>query len=111
MRSLLLLLFAITFAHNAISATLTGNLESGGGVDDLHIVIRTAEGKKFSAFCAARCGDWFEEDSSTGIRRLLKSLKGKPVTLTYAFEPNRSRIAGAGDRETLAFVKKIKFQP
>lgn len=111
MKTHFLLVFAFLVARDACGASLDGQLIGGGGVDDLHIVVRTATGKRLVAYCANRCGSWFDEDESTGIWKLKESFKGTGVTLEYSLEPNRSRIAGPGEREMLRFVTSLQLKP
>lgn len=91
------------------SGQVTGVLLSGGGVDDWRIVVLTEGGRRIQAYCDGHCGaDWFVADQDD-VATLRSSLQGRRVTLTVAIEPNRSRVAGAGDDDKLAFVKALKL--
>ncbi|WP_137940092.1 hypothetical protein [Chitinivorax sp. B] len=74
----------------------------------MRIVVQAPNGKKITAYCTDKCGDWFEADAND-ISSLKKALKGKTVILKYQAEPNRDRIAGPSSDETLVFVKQIEF--
>jgi len=103
-----LLLIAPTLAF---SAEVTGTLLAGGGIDDNSLTIRTAQGKQVTAYCIDRCGDWFREDANTGGTTLKPTLKGRKVSMQYAVEPNRDRIAGPGADEPLAFIRTVRILP
>lgn len=90
--------------------TLTGKLLDGGGIDDLSVTVRAADGKEVQAYCDGKCGDWFEDstDGSDG-QSLSKSFKGKMVTLSIVTERNGDRIAGPGEDEALVFIKSAEL--
>ena len=111
MKSFSLLLFASLISGTAFAASVTGNLVAGGGIDDMQIIVQATAGSKVDAYCAGKCGDWFEAEEGTEEFNLKKSIKGKKVVLEYAEEPNRGRIAGPGAKEKLLFVKKVRFLP
>ena len=91
------------------SEQVTGVLLSGGGVDDWRIVVLTDDGRRVQAYCDGHCtADWFVTDEDD-VAKLKGSLQGRRATLTVAIEPNRSRVAGAGDDDKLAFVKALKL--
>lgn len=91
------------------SEQVTGVLLSGGGVDDWRIVVLTDDGRRVQAYCDGHCtGDLFVTDEDD-VAKLKGSLQGRRATLTVAIEPNRSRVAGAGDDDKLAFVKALKL--
>lgn len=88
---------------------VTGVLLSGGGVDDWRIVVLTDDGRRVQVYCDGHCtADWFVTDEDD-VAKLKGSLQGRRATLTVAIEPNRSRVAGAGDDDKLAFVKALKL--
>jgi len=93
-------------------ATLTGVLIGGGGQDDNSIAVLTNDGRRAWAYCSGRCGDdWFvPEGGDAGEGTTLSPrLIGKNVSVTFANEPNKSRIVGPDENEMLVFVKKIQF--
>jgi hypothetical protein len=93
----------------AFAATISGTLAEGGGVDDMHIVVKAKSGKEVYAFCAGQCGKLFTAPDKNEQSFLQKKYVGKPVVLTYASEKNKDRIAGAGEDGPLLFVKKLEF--
>jgi hypothetical protein len=109
--TLMLLLLALPQA--AMAASVTGELIDGGGYDDLLITVQTSNGRKISAYCDQKCGDWFYNIKGQGdfIALLKRSVKGKTVHMEYAFEKNQDRIAGPGNDDVLLFVKKIRIVP
>jgi hypothetical protein len=89
--------------------TLTGVLIAGGGMDDNGITVLTDDGRRAWGYCSDRCGeDMFVSEGEEGTT-LNPSMKGKSVSVTFAKEPNKSRIAGPDENEMLIFVKKIQF--
>lgn len=93
----------------AKQATLTGVLIGGGGVDDNAIVVLTDDGRRARAYCADRCGDDLFVSREDEGNSLNPAMQGKRVSVSFANEPNKSRIAGPDENEMLIFVKKIQF--
>jgi hypothetical protein len=91
------------------SETFKGTLASGGGVDDLFVEIRCADGKRVHVMCDQRCGNWFEETGEAEVQRLKPAYQGKRVVVTVRNERNNGRIAGPGDEDQLLFVKSIRI--
>jgi len=88
--------------------TLQGALITGGGIDDYTITVLVDDGRRFTAYCDGRCGDWFVTNDESEAT-LLPPLVGKAVKVTVASEPNNDRIAGPAAEDSLIFVKKIEF--
>lgn len=93
----------------AKQATLTGVLIGGGGQDDNGILVLTDDGRRAWAYCADRCASDLFVSQGEGGDSLNPSMQGKRVSVTYANEPNKSRIVGPDENEMLIFVKKIQF--
>lgn len=111
MRTALLLLLAALAPATAPAASITGTLVAGGGVDDMTIVVRAADGKKVEAYCATQCGDWFVAEPESDVFVLKQAFKGKRIALDYATEANGDRIAGPGPDDRLLFVKRVRLLP
>lgn len=104
------ILASLAFAGSAVAAPgelVKGKLVDGGGGDDMSVTILSDQGKKISAYCSTRCGDWFVEASDGEYMTLNPKLKGKAVTATIATERNAGRVAGPGDDERFKFIKSI----
>ncbi|MET7142539.1 hypothetical protein M3S04_12945 [Xanthomonas sp. PPL139] len=106
----LLALLALT-PITALAASVTGTLVEGGGIDDMSIVVRAADGRQVEAYCTVQCGDWFVVEAESEVSVLKKALKGRQVALEYATEANGDRIAGPGPDERLRFVKRVRLLP
>lgn len=105
-----LLLVCIAFACQAATASsVEGVVVSGGGIDDMGLVVETTDGKRIDAYCVDRCGDWFESTGQGDEQRLKRGIRGKSVRLEYAREPNRGRIAGLDADEPLNFIRSVRF--
>ena len=103
----LTLALATLLPQAAFSATISGKLVGGGGGDDMRITVKDEHGKKVQAFCAGKCGDWFQQDKHE-ISSLRKQFVGKKVDFEYRSENNNDRVAGYGeDSGKLVFVKKV----
>lgn len=109
-RLLLLPLLALLPGLTAASTSFTGTLASGGGVDDMHVIVQSANGRRVMVYCNGHCGDWFDENTKDATFRLKKKLVGQRVLADYETEPNRDRIAGPGNDEILNFARKIELQ-
>jgi len=109
MLKFLLVLFVTLASQTAAAASVEGKIVAGGGIDDLGLVVETADGKRIDAYCLDKCGDWFLEDDKGEGQRLKPALRGKRVRLEYVRERNRDRIAGPGADEQLNFIKSVKF--
>ncbi len=107
MRRHLLLPLVCLLPGVTLAASLSGTLVGGGGIDDIRVIVQSANGQRVEAYCETQCGDWFDEDKETEGHRLKKKFMGKQVLLDYSTEPNRDRIAGPGPNDPLNFVKKI----
>ncbi len=106
MKLKLLLALAVVLPQAAFSATITGKLVDGGGGDYIRITVQDAQGKKVSAFCVGKCGDWFKQDEHE-VSTLRKDLVGKKITVEYQVEKNKGRLESYGeDGPKLAFVTK-----
>jgi hypothetical protein len=111
MKTALLLALALLAPATALAASVTGTLVGGGGVDDMTIVVRAADGREVEAYCVTRCGDWFVAEPESDVFALNKAFKGKRVALDYATETNGDRIAGPGPDDRLLFVKSVRIVP
>jgi hypothetical protein len=107
MKTKFLCAIALLLPQAVFAATIAGALVEGGGIDDMHVVVKGV-GKEISAFCDQLCGDLFYTGKHD-VAYLKKNLRGKKVTLTYREENNKGRIAGPGEDERLIFVKKLEF--
>jgi len=91
--------------------TLTGTLVAGGGIDDLFITVRQADGKKVSAYCNNLCGDsdqLFVADRDEAFS-LRKSFRNKPVRVTIAHQRNHNRFAGPASDDPVIVVTHFEF--
>ncbi|MDR6674591.1 hypothetical protein [Xanthomonas sp. 1678] len=111
MKTALFLLLAASTPASALAASVSGTLVAGGGIDDMRIVVRAADGRNVEAYCAARCGDWFVAAPESDMFVLKKAVEGKRVALDYASEANGERIAGPGPDDRLLFVKRVRLLP
>ena len=91
------------------SATMSGSIVGGGGIDNRSIVVKTANGQKISAYCDKNCGSWFTPPDRDDVVMVRKDLLGKKVLLKYVTEPSRGRVAGLTDEDTAEFIKKLNF--
>jgi len=92
--------------------TLTGVLIGGGGqgFDPDVIIVLTDDGRRAWGYCDIdSCNDNLFESEGEGGNSLNSSLRGKNVSVTFANEPNKSRLAGQDENEMEIFVKKIQF--
>lgn len=92
----------------AKQATLTGVLIGGGGQDNIGILVLTDDGRRAWAYCDDRCASNLFVSQGEGYS-LNPSMQGKRVSITFANEPNKSRIVGPDENEMLIFAKKIQF--
>ena len=109
----IVLLAIFAFSTSAFSATYTGKLIGGGGIDDLSLTIQTQQGKYVDGYCqtVSICDDWermFKSDDD-GIYSLKPEYQHKKVRVTIVQRPNRGRIAGPSDDEVLPFITQFKF--
>jgi hypothetical protein len=91
--------------------TLTGTLVAGGGIDDLFITVRQADGKTVSAYCNSLCGDpdqLFVADRDE-VFALGKSFRNKPVRVTVAHQRNHNRFAGPASDDPVIVVTHFEF--
>lgn len=106
------LLFLVTLISTPIyAATVSGSLAGGGGIDDMHIEIKTKSGQTITAYCQSKCGPWFAAPDENDVVEIKKDLRGKKVVLDYVTEPNRDRIAGPTFKERINFLKSLRFVP
>ena len=109
----ILLLTVLAFSTSAFSATYTGKLIGGGGIDDLSLRVKTSKGKQVDGYCqtVSVCDDWdalfFEDDKA--IYHLRPEYLNRKVKLTIVKRANRGRIAGPSDDEVLPFITQFKF--
>jgi hypothetical protein len=91
-------------------ATLTGVLIAGGGQDDSGISVLTDDGRRVWGYCDTNScsSDLFVPEGEEG-KTLNPSMMGQNVSVTFANEPNKSRIAGPAKNDLVLFVKKIQF--
>lgn len=112
-KQLITLSVGLALAQSALSATYTGTLVGGGGVDDLSLAIKTNQGKTVQGYCktVSVCDDWeaLFAGGDDGIYSLKPSYKGKTVRVTIMQRANRGRIAGPSDDEVLPFITQFKF--
>lgn len=111
MRFLKFLPLVIAIPQAVFAAPVTGKLIDGGGTDDMQITVQTTTGQKIHAYCADKCGDWFEEEVGTPVYKMKRSVKGKTVLFSYAVEQNGNRIVGPDGNDRLTFVKRVMFIP
>jgi hypothetical protein len=99
---------APAFCHFKLSKpeTLQGALISGGGLEDYSITVLLNDGRRFTAYCDAKCGDWFMAGDE-GEATLTPAMIGRNVKVAVAIEANNDRIVGPDGDEELIFVKKI----
>ena len=102
-----LITLALLLPHAVYAATITGTLVDGGGVDDMSIVVKGANGKTVTAYCGP-CDVEFDTDKDD-VQSLKKEFVGRKVILVYKSEKNNDRIAGPGEDFPLLFVKKLTF--
>ena len=87
---------------------ITGVLISGGGIDDMALSIRAANGRTVHAYCNRHCSDdWFVADRDE-VYSLIRKFINRPVSVTVARQHNKSRIAGPGD-DVLSFITTLGF--
>lgn len=94
---------------DAVKGTHAGYLVAGRAIDFPVLTIRGDDGKRFSVFCGAQCGDWFEEDTDPEVQRLKPAYLGRRVSVTVRPERNDGRLPGAEQDEQLMFVQSIRF--
>ena len=93
----------------ANAASVTGKLVDGGGVDDMFVVVRAANGHEVHAYCLRKCGSWFRAPDKDGVVALKPQFKGKKVVLQYVTRMNSDdAIAGEGNAP-IEFVVKMDF--
>jgi hypothetical protein len=106
--ALLLSIFAVA-PGTLFAATISGSIVGGGGIDDMRIDVKAADGQTISAYCDGRCGPWFTPPDRNDVVKLKKDLLGKKVILEYVTEPSRGRVAGLTDDQSAEFLKKLKL--
>lgn len=109
MKKITLLYLAALIANPAFAATVSGSLAGGGGIDDMHLEIKTKSGQTITAYCQSKCGPWFSSPDENEVVELKKDLRGKKVVLDYVTEPNRDRVAGPAFEERINFIKSLRF--
>jgi hypothetical protein len=95
--------------QESVSATFEGTLVAGSGIDDNRITVRRDDGSRVQAWCREPCENWFGPPDENDLVKLKPSYRGKRVAVTVKVEPNKDRIAGAGQNERLPFVKKASL--
>lgn len=94
----------------AEQTTLSGVLIGGGGLDNNGISLLTDDGRRVWGYCDIdSCSDDLFVPEGEDGKTLNPALIGKLVSISLANEPNKSRIAGPDENETLLFVKKVQF--
>jgi uncharacterized protein len=87
----------------------TGVLINGGGIDNMALSLRAANGRTVHAYCNRHCGDdWFMADRDE-VSSLIRKFINRPVSVTVARQRNKDRIAGPGNDEVLAFITALDF--
>jgi hypothetical protein len=109
-RLLLLPLLAVLPGLAAAGSSFIGTLTSGGGVDDMHVIVQSANGRRVMVYCDGHCGDWFDENTKDATFRLKKQLVGQRVFVDFETQRNQDRIAGPGNDEILNFASKIELR-
>lgn len=89
--------------------TFSGRLVGGGGIDNLALNIKAANGRTVHAYCNRHCADdWFVTDRDE-VSSLIRKFLNKPVTVTLMRQRSNGRIAGPGEDEVLTFVTALSF--
>lgn len=101
---------ALLIPQLALAGSFTGTMAEGGG-DARVINVKGSNGQMHYAYCGPGkvCDSIFYYDDHDD-ERIKKELLGKRVTVHFATEGNRGRVAGPGDDETVRIVKKIVFE-
>jgi hypothetical protein len=108
MKSFMLFAMLCLMPVLATAASISGTLTGGGGIDDMSLTVQDAQGHSVQAYCLSVCGDWFTDADKDGVVYLKQAYKQRKVLLEYTTEPNRDRVAGAGD-DDIEIVKKVSF--
>ncbi len=89
--------------------TITGTLVDGGGIDDLHLIVRRDDGNRVRLYCMVDgCDEWFDTGEND-MQQLKTAWIGKRVGITVRVQRNNGAIAGPGDDELLPMAVKIRF--